>query len=47
MAGGVERKVSEAVCVGIVWGWAWQRESQGPVEAVLDNVRVRGGQKGN
>ena len=40
------RQVSKAVCVGIVWGWSWKRESQSPVEAVLDNVRIRRSQKG-
>ena len=43
----MEGQVSKAVCVGIIWGWSWKREAQSPVEAVLDDVCIRRGQKGN
>ena len=33
--------------VGIIWSWSWKREAQGPVEAMLNDVRIRRCQEGN
>ena len=43
----MERQVGKAMCVGIIWSWPWKREAQGPVEAVLDDVRIGRGQERN
>ena len=47
MSGGVEREVSKAMGVWIVGGGSWKREAQSPVEAVLNDVRIRRCQEGN
>ena len=42
VSGCVEREVSESVGVRVVGRRAWEREAECPVQAVLDDVRVRG-----
>ena len=47
VSGGVEREVSKAVGVWIVGGRSWEREAKSPIEAVLNDVRIRSCQEGN
>ena len=43
MAGGVEREISKAVGVRVVRSRAWEREAKCPIEAMLNDIRVRRG----